>query len=100
MAGTPPVRSDLEYATKIGGATSPTVVTAVTNALFQLPETIGGTLTWGCGVDMTDHAQLTAAACRELCDAYRPLQRGTNVSDSWGKTPHEVFRSAAAALIA
>jgi IS30 family transposase len=119
-------------------ATSPTVVTAVTNALLQLPETMRGTLTWDRGVEMTDHSQLTAATGMPVyfCDAYSPWQRGTNENTngllrqyfpkgtdlslvplervqqvvaelnerprerlSW-QTPHEVFGSAAVALIA
>jgi len=119
-------------------ATSPTVVSAVAQALLDLPMAMRSSLTWDRGVEMTDHAQLTAATRVPVyfCDAYCPWQRGTNENTNgllrqyfpkgtdlslvpldrvqqvvaelndrpreclaW-KTPHEVFWSAAVALIA
>lgn len=61
-------------------ATTATVVTAVIAAFQQLPPAMARSLTWDRGVEMTRHADLTAATGLPVyfCDAYCPWQRGSN----------------------
>ena len=61
-------------------ATTLTVVAAVTAAFQQLPPTMRRSLTWDRGVEMTRHADFTAATGIPVyfCDAYCPWQRGSN----------------------
>jgi len=55
-------------------------VTAVTAAFHQLPPIMRRSLTWDRGVEMTRHADFTAATGIPVyfCDAYCPWQRGSN----------------------
>jgi transposase, IS30 family len=61
-------------------ATSLTVTTAVSQALNQLPLVMRKSLTWDRGIEMTRHADVTAATGVPVyfCDAYCPWQRGSN----------------------
>lgn len=61
-------------------ATSVTVTTAVSEALNQLPSVMRKSLTWDRGIEMTRHAEVTAATGVPVyfCDAYCPWQRGSN----------------------
>jgi transposase, IS30 family len=61
-------------------ATTSTVVAAVTTAFQQLPPTMRRSLTWDRGVEMTRHADFTAATGIPVyfCGAYCPWQRGSN----------------------
>jgi IS30 family transposase len=64
----------------LSDATTTTVVAAVTAAFQQLPPTMRRSLTWDRGVEMTLHADFTAATGLPVyfCDAYCPWQRGSN----------------------
>jgi|SRR5215217_5195114 len=61
-------------------ATTRTVVAALMTAFQQLPPTMRRSLTWDRGVEMTRHADFTAATGIPVyfCDAYCPWQRGSN----------------------
>jgi IS30 family transposase len=61
-------------------ATSPRVVSAVTDAFAALPEQMRRSLTWDRGIEMTRHEDFTAASGIPVffCDAYSPWQRGSN----------------------
>lgn len=61
-------------------ATSVIVTTAVSEALTQLPSVMRKSLTWARGIEMTRHAEVTAATGVPVyfCDAYCPWQRGSN----------------------
>lgn len=64
----------------LSDATTTTVVTAVAAAFHQLPPIMRRSLTWDRGVEMTRHAEFTAATGIPVyfCDAYCPWQRGSN----------------------
>jgi transposase, IS30 family len=61
-------------------ATTTTVVSSLTAAFQQLPLMMRRSLTWDRGVEMTRHADFTAATGIPVyfCDAYCPWQRGSN----------------------
>ena len=61
-------------------ATTATVVATVITACQQLPVGMARSLTWDRGVEMTRHADFTAATGLPVyfCDAYCPWQRGSN----------------------
>jgi IS30 family transposase len=61
-------------------ATTRTVVAALMAAFQQLPPTMRRSLTRDRGVEMTRHADFTAATGIPVyfCDAYCPWQRGSN----------------------
>jgi IS30 family transposase len=53
---------------------------AMIHKISQLPETLLRTLTWDQGIEMRNHAQITAATGLDIyfCDPHSPWQRGTN----------------------
>jgi IS30 family transposase len=64
----------------IKDATSGTVIAALVAAFARLPEPMRKSLTWDRGVEMTRHAEFTAATGFPVyfADAYCPWQRGSN----------------------
>jgi IS30 family transposase len=64
----------------IKDATSGTVIAALLAAFARLPEPMRKSLTWDRGVEMTRHAEFTAATGLPVyfADAYCPWQRGSN----------------------
>jgi IS30 family transposase len=64
----------------LSDAKSSTVVAALTAAFGDLPASMHGSLTWDRGIEMTRHAEFSAATGIPVffCDAYSPWQRGSN----------------------
>ena len=57
-----------------------TVQEAMIHKTVQLPKLLLRTLTWDQGIEMRNHAQITAATGLDIyfCDPHSPWQRGTN----------------------
>jgi len=53
---------------------------AMIHKMSQLPDILRRTLTWDQGIEMRNHAQITAATGLDIyfCDPHSPWQRGTN----------------------
>ena len=53
---------------------------AITAAMSRLPQLLRQTLTWDQGIELTRHAEITAALDLDIyfCDPHSPWQRGTN----------------------
>ena len=56
------------------------VAEAMIHKMAQLPEILLRTLTWDQGIEMRNHAQITAATGLDIyfCDPHSPWQRGSN----------------------
>jgi IS30 family transposase len=64
----------------ISSASTAAVVDALCHAFAAMPATMGRSLTWDRGIEMTRHGQFSSATGVPVffCDAYSPWQRGSN----------------------